>query len=108
MPSWLEPVGTAPNCIAPPTFHRHPLREYGEVDVRCGSLADMAISQRDVRLTRGQARRASMPRAFGHTGWPVRQPECPLCAVFAQAARSTSIIKSRVIGTTSRLVESSN
>ncbi|MFZ0177560.1 MAG: hypothetical protein WAL11_18530, partial [Pseudolabrys sp.] len=33
---------------------------------------------------------------------------CLLWAVFAQAARSTSIMKSRVIGTASRLVESSN
>ena len=48
------------------------------------------------------------PKDAFYAGRPARPPKCPFCAIVAQAARSTSIMKSRVIGTASRLVESSN
>ena len=43
-----------------------------------------------------------------YAGRPVRRLKCPRCGIVALAARSASIMKSRVIGTASRLVESSN
>jgi hypothetical protein len=54
-------------------------------------------------------------RFWAKSGHQLRQKETDsrsrtlqLPAVFAEAARSASIMKSRVIGTASRLVESSN